>query len=99
MGLHAHIDYILPYSGQQFIVLGFDNYNNSVEIEPILSAMPMYSIKKVDSVELKTIHWIVLFMLSTSTKVFGHNGYIGHVHRELRHLKTIGYTPILVIFK
>lgn len=99
MGINVYIDYILPHYPSREIIFGMDKYNNSINIESILSAMETNTIKSVKSNKLDNINWKILFILSNLGNVLGHNDYNGYIQRQLRQLKTIGYEPILVISK
>ncbi|CAL7937076.1 unnamed protein product [Xylocopa violacea] len=94
LGINVCIDYILPYCLFKEMVIGIDKDNNPVDIEPILSAMPMGSIKHVTKDKLEGIKLKILLILTANLNIIGHNGYIGFVYRRYRHLKAIGYTPI-----
>lgn len=99
MGINIYIDYVLPHYPNREIILGMDKYNNSVDIEPILSAMQTGTIKSVKNDELQNISWKILMILSYHGKILGHDGCSGYVQRQFRQLKAIGYQPILVISK
>ncbi|XP_076760973.1 FAST kinase domain-containing protein 5, mitochondrial [Xylocopa sonorina] len=90
--IDMHADYIAPHYPFKEIVFGMDKDNNPVKIKSILSAMPMYSIKNVNN--LKEIKWKILFLITSDTKVIGHNGYRGSTYQKYRQLKAIGYTPV-----
>ncbi|KOX69690.1 hypothetical protein WN51_04972 [Melipona quadrifasciata] len=94
LGIELYSDYILPHYLNKDIIFGLDTHNNPVEIGSILSAMPLGSIKNVDTDELKNIKWKVLVPLSASVKIVNADCYIGYIYRKWRHLKIIGYTPI-----
>ncbi|XP_043528613.1 FAST kinase domain-containing protein 5, mitochondrial [Frieseomelitta varia] len=94
LGIELYSDYILPHYLNKDIIFGLDTHNNPVEIGSILSAMPLGSIKNVDTDELKNIKWKVLVPLSASVKVANADRYIGYIYRKWRHLRIIGYTPI-----
>lgn len=97
MGINVYVDYILPHYPNREIIFGMDKYNNSVNIESILSEMQTDTIKSVKN--NKHINWKILFILSSSGIVLGHNDSNGYIQRQLRQLKAIGYEPILVISK
>ncbi|XP_031839897.1 FAST kinase domain-containing protein 5, mitochondrial [Nomia melanderi] len=99
LGLQAHTDFILPHYYTSDIILGFDKNNNSVPIEPILSEMPPRTIKRVDTEDLRKIKWKVIYLLSSTTNVIGHDGYVCSVYMKCRQLKTIGYTPIILSYR
>lgn len=94
LGIELYSDYILPHYLNKDIICGLDTHNNPVEIGSILSAMPLGSIKNVDTDELKNIKWKVLVPLSASVKIVNADCYIGYIYRKWRHLKIMGYTPI-----
>lgn len=99
MKINIYIDYVLPHYPSREIILGMDKYNNSVNIEPILSAMQTGTIKSVKSDKLKNINWKILMILPYLGKILGHDDCNGYVQRQFRQLKAIGYKPILVISK
>ncbi|XP_076236576.1 FAST kinase domain-containing protein 5, mitochondrial [Calliopsis andreniformis] len=92
--LNVYTDMILPHYYVNDIIFGFDEYNNSISVESILSKMPFGSIKRVDTEDLKKIKWKVVYILINRHKVTGHDGYIGAAYAKFRQLKTIGYAPI-----
>ncbi|XP_017879394.1 uncharacterized protein LOC108624522 [Ceratina calcarata] len=96
LGLNVSVDYILPHYANKDIILGLDEHDNPVDVEPILSAMPPASIKSINSNELQRIKWKIILAVPNIVNVMGHDGYIGNVHRKYRQLKTIGYTPIVI---
>ncbi|XP_031774544.1 uncharacterized protein LOC105736416 [Apis florea] len=94
--INIYIDYVLPHYPSREIILGMDKYNNSVNIEPILSAMQTGTIKSVKSDKLKNINWKILMILPYLGKILGHDDCNGYVQRQFRQLKAIGYKPILI---
>ncbi|XP_054000799.1 uncharacterized protein LOC128888171 [Hylaeus anthracinus] len=96
LGLNTYIDFVLPHFSFNYVVLGFDEHNNSVDVEPILSTMKRGTIKRVDTDDLKKLQWKILIPLTKRNKVIGYDGYTSHVYTIFRQLKAIGYTPRLV---
>ncbi|XP_012136591.1 FAST kinase domain-containing protein 5, mitochondrial isoform X2 [Megachile rotundata] len=96
VGIDVYIDYILPHYPVKDVIFGFDEHNNPVAIEPILSSMPTGSIKYVNTANLKNIKWNVLHPLSVDQKLHGRDDYVGSVKRKLKQLQAIGYTPIVI---
>lgn len=94
LGLEVYNDWLVPHYCNTDTVLAFDEHNNSISAEPILSEIPFGSIKRVDSDDLKKIQWKVLYPCTTVQRVTGHDGYIGALYAKFRQLRAIGYTPI-----
>ena len=94
LGLEVYNDWIVPHHFNTDTVLAFDEHNNSVSAEPILSQMPFGSIKRVDSDDLKKMQWKILYPCTTVQRITGHDGYIGALYAKFRQLRAIGYTPI-----
>ncbi|XP_076675959.1 FAST kinase domain-containing protein 5, mitochondrial [Andrena cerasifolii] len=94
LGLEVYNDWLVPHYLNTDTVLAFDEHNNSISAEPILSKMPFGTIKRVDSDDLKKIQWKILYPCTVLQRVMGHDGYIGALYAKFRQLRAIGYTPI-----
>ncbi|KOC59256.1 FAST kinase domain-containing protein 5 [Habropoda laboriosa] len=97
LGINVYIDYILPHHSHRHIVLGLDENNKCIDVEPILSKMPLGTIKYVNSDELKKIKWKVLYIYPALAKIHGYDGYNGNLCKRVSHIRTVGYTPLPVI--
>ncbi|CAK9819711.1 FAST kinase domain-containing protein 5, mitochondrial [Anthophora plagiata] len=99
LGIDPYVDYILPNHSQRYIILGLDENGKCIDVEPILSKMPLGTIKYVNSDEMKKIKWKILFIIPTLARIQGHNSIHGNMRKNIKHLITIGYTPLLVLSK
>ncbi|CAK9825821.1 hypothetical protein ANTRET_LOCUS3758 [Anthophora retusa] len=96
LGINPYVDYILPSHSQRYIILGLDENGKCIDVEPILSKMPLNTIKYVNIDELKKIKWKILFVIPSVVRIKGYDGVHGNMRKNIQHLKTIGYTPILI---
>lgn len=91
-----YIGKILPHYLQNDIVIGIDENNEFVSVEPILSKLCEYSPKKVDDNFPKNVRLVAFVIIHYNHKIRGTNEMIGIVKAKLRHLERIGYIPILI---
>jgi len=92
-----HIDHILPHFLKPDIIICLDENNTPVEPEPILSKIPVGTLKPAPT-EPDNLKWIAVVLATRNQMITDSNEYVGPIMTKVRQLRKFGYDPIVVPF-
>ncbi|XP_043278377.1 FAST kinase domain-containing protein 5, mitochondrial isoform X2 [Venturia canescens] len=94
-GTPISIEQVLPQYVKPDIILCFDEANNPVDPQPILSKTDQGYIKYVPD-EGKHLKWIAVNLATQNQIIKGDNKVVGPLNCKMKQLQKIGYTTIMI---